>query len=51
VPVLAVIAMRVVGVGVVFVRPGVWVCVTQPAVTVQVAFDKFVGGGGHRLSG
>lgn len=31
---------------VMFVRPGVRVGVTQPAVTVQVAFDRLMGGGG-----
>jgi hypothetical protein len=49
---LAVIVARVlmvVGVGVVFVRSSVWVSVAQGAVTVQVAFDKLIGGGGHRL--
>jgi hypothetical protein len=35
-------AMRVM-----FVRASVWVGVTQLAVTVQIALDEFIGGGGH----
>jgi hypothetical protein len=33
--------------GVVLVRPGVWVRVTHGAVTVQIALDELIGGGGH----
>lgn len=49
VSVLAVILMRVlmVVVGVVLVRPRVWVGVTQAAVTVQVALDELIGRGAH----
>jgi predicted membrane protein len=35
----------------VLVRPAVRVGVAQRAVTVQVAFDGLVGGGGHALQG
>jgi len=48
--VLAVIVLTVVT-GVVLVWPGVRVGVTQGAVTMQVAFDEFVGSGGHDRSG
>jgi hypothetical protein len=44
-----VLAMIVVNVRVVFVRPRMWVGVAQRAMTVQIVLDKFVGGGWHGL--
>jgi hypothetical protein len=51
--VLAVIVARVLMAvaGLVLVRSGVRMGVTQGAVTVQVAFDGFIGGGEHRPVG
>lgn len=46
--VVVVIVMRVL-MAIVFMRSGVWVGVTQRAVTVQIAFDKFIVSGGHGL--
>ena len=44
--VLVVVVIRVF-VAIVFVRPGVWVSMVKWAMTVQVARDEFIGGGGH----
>jgi|GEM_PF-6421527 hypothetical protein len=41
------VLVLVLGVGVVFVRPGAWVGVAQRAMTVQIASDELVGRGGH----
>ncbi|HEV3323199.1 MAG TPA: hypothetical protein VG147_13540 [Solirubrobacteraceae bacterium] len=41
---LVVMAVRVLMPIVVLVRPGVWVGVTQLAVTVQIPVDQFIGG-------
>jgi hypothetical protein len=48
--VLVVIVMRVL-MAIVFMLSGVWMGVAQRAVTVQIAFDTFIGGGGHGPSG
>jgi hypothetical protein len=39
------VRMLMVVVGVVLMRPGVWMGVAQRAVTMQVAFDEFIGRG------
>jgi hypothetical protein len=45
---LAVIFVRMLIV--VLVGPSMWMGVTQGAMTVQVAYYKLIGGGGHGLS-